>query len=72
MAKENINLLPPFEGVVIDKDNLDGKGKTERERLTNLFSKAVDISSGTNTHQEIEEKGVTVLNLTEYLDLLAS
>merc|ERR1711872_2987 len=72
VAKENINLLPPFEGVVIDKDNLDGKGKAERERLTNLFSKAVDISSGTNTHQEIEEKGVTVLNLTEYLDLLAS
>ena len=71
VSKEKLQLIPAFEGVVIDKDNLDAAGKAERENMQTLFGRAVE-SSGTNTWKEIEENGVKELNLTEYTDLLTT
>ena len=72
VSKEKLQLIPAFEGVVIDKDNLDAAGKAERENMQTLFGKAVEKSSGTNTRKEIEENGVKELNLTEYTELLST
>ena len=71
VSREKLPLLQPFEGVVIDKENLDDKGKAEREKMQKMFRTKVDISStGTSTHNEIEHAGVNVLGLGEYEILL--
>ena len=60
----NFHLLDPFEGVVIDKDNLDEKGKSASEQK--LFGRKVTKLSGLNTTNEIELIKVKVLGLEEY------
>ena len=71
VSREKLPLLQPFEGVVIDKENLDDKGKAEREEMQKLFGTKEDISStGTSTQSEIEHTGVNVLGLGEYEILL--
>ena len=71
VSREKLPLLQPFEGVVIDKENLDDKGKAEREKMQKLFGTEFDITfTETITHNEIEHKGVNVLGLGEYEILL--
>ena len=70
VPQAKLQLLDPFKGVVIDKDNLDDEGKAEREKMQNLFSVQVVKSSGTSTGQEIEENGVNILGLEEYNELM--
>ena len=71
VSREKLPLLQPFEGVVIDKENFDDKGKAKREKMQKLFGTEFDIkSTGTSTHNEIEHKGVNVLGLGEYEILL--
>ena len=71
VSREKLQRLQPFEGVVIDKENLDDKGKAEREKMQKLFGIKVDIAStGISTHDEIEHTGVNVLGFGEYETLL--
>ena len=70
LPREKVSQLEPFDGVVIDKDNLDEPGRTARENLQELFVKHVTSPSGTNTAKEIQLNEVVVLGLKEYKELL--
>ena len=70
LPSTKLHLLEPFDGVVIDKDNLDEKGKSAREQMQKLFGRQVANPSGLNTANEIKLSGVKVLGLQEYKELL--
>ena len=66
LPREKVSQLEPFDGVVIDKDNLDEPGRTAREHIQELFVKRVSSPSGTNTAKEIHLNEVVVLGLKEH------
>eukprot|EP00092_Neocalanus_flemingeri_P011441 GFUD01012329.1.p1 GENE.GFUD01012329.1~~GFUD01012329.1.p1 ORF type:complete len:200 (+),score=62.30 GFUD01012329.1:52-651(+) len=70
LPRIKLQLLEPFAGVVIDKDNLDEKGRSAREHMQELFGRKVLNQSGTNTAEDVQLRGVKVLGLEEYEQLL--
>ena len=69
VTKENLATLEPFDGIVIDKDNLNQNGAKERQKMQTLFGEKVDQSYGSNTASDIEQRGFSILGLKEYEEI---
>ena len=69
VTNEKLATLEPFDGILIDKDNLDENGAKERQKMQTLFSQKVDQSYGSNTASDIEQRGFSILGLKEYEEI---